>query len=136
MQPNFHKIYCKIEPRTAPAGFLDGVFAVIALEQQRQYLFRRLPLQIAGLIVSAIGAAYATYLAVTQASEAGLAEFLYAIGSDTGAVLSAGHSYFLAVVDALPVAPLAGICAAVFVFLILLRAIDGTLTSSKGLHRA
>jgi hypothetical protein len=136
MQPNLHQIYKKIEPQTAPEGLLAGVFAVIALEQQRRFLFRRLPLQIAGLIASAVAAAYATYLTVTQASETGLGVFLTAVATDTGTVLSAWHSYVLAIIDATPVAPLAGICVAVFIFLIILRAMDGTLASSKRLHHA
>lgn len=109
---------------------MDGVFAA----RRRQVLARRLPFLIAGLAISFSGAVYATMLAIQQAVDAGLPQFLAAAATDTEAVVAVWQSYLLALADALPLMPIAGICGTLCIFAALLRRTD-RLVATPGSHR-
>ncbi|MEY4744636.1 MAG: hypothetical protein RL272_581 [Candidatus Parcubacteria bacterium] len=113
---------------------LDAVMDAVGRERRRTMLVRRLPLLAAGLLLSGAAAAYAVVLTINDASRSGLAGFLSVFVTDTGAVMSLWQDYLLTLLDTLPVAPIAGACAALFIFFALLRRLDRVVSQSSRPH--
>ncbi len=134
MPRNIDVLFKQSDPPGPDRRLLDSVMAAVARERRRDLFFRRLPLLGSGLAMSGAAAAYAVVLAVADASRSGLAGFLSMIVTDTGAVFASWKDYLLSLIDALPVVPLAGVCAALFVFFVLLRRLDGMLAPPPRLH--
>ncbi|HSD12354.1 MAG TPA: hypothetical protein VLC10_02235 [Patescibacteria group bacterium] len=134
MTRNIDALFKESAPPGPDRRLLDSVMTAVARARRRDFFARRLPLLGSGLAMSGAAAAYAIALAVAEASRSGLAGFLSMIVTDTGAVIASWQDYILSLIDALPVAPLGGVCAALFVFFLLLRRLDGALAHRQRLH--
>ncbi len=129
MTRNIDKLFARTAPPAPGPRLLGAVMASVTFERRRAAFARRLPVLVSGLAASGAAAAYAVVLAVAEASRSGFGGFLSMLVTDTGLVLSSWQDYLLSLLDALPVAPLAGVCAALFVFFVLLRRLDGAVAA-------
>lgn len=134
MSRNIDDIFRRSAPPEPRTGLLGSIMGAVARERRRAVLVRRLPLLGAGLALSGAGFVYAVTLTVDAAARSGLVGFLSVLVTDTGAVAASWQDYFLSLVDALPIAPLAGVCAALFIFFALLRSLDRVITPPSRLH--
>lgn len=124
MQPNLTKLMRQTAPHAPAAHLRHDVMDAVFAARRRDLLIKRLPFMIAGLIASLAGAVYAFVEAWRDAVSAGLPEFVSAAFSDTGTVLASWQAYLLALADTIPLLPIAAVCGALSVFLLLLRRTD------------
>lgn len=134
MTRNIASVFRRSAPPEPPARLLGAVMEAVARERRRGVLVRRLSLLGTGLALSGATAGYAVMLTIDAAARSGFVGFLSVFVTDTGTVMASWQDYLLSLVDALPVAPLAGACVAFFVFFTLLRRLDRVIAPTSRFH--
>ncbi len=131
MTNNLKRYFREIDRKESPSGLIEGIMTRITREKKRDVVLHHLlPLSF-GVLLSATITVFTVRLTIADALQTGLGNFLSMTMTDSNSVLHSWQSYSLTILDAIPVAPIVGTCAALCIFFLLLRRIDNKVTLLK-----